>query len=213
MVPVPTPSDGEDGTDVPARYDRRRATVVAFDDPRWEPPEAIVIDTNVVAEMMLPDEPEEATCDALLQRLADARTLVVFNRLLELELWEVIFNRALRRALPREDRLGRFDPSSRQTAIEALDRATHLWEELLDDLVWDCVELDEVADAVPDLMRAYGLQSYDAVHAATLLTSGVTDMVTRDAGFAVLMPEDATLHTTRRRLTRTRARRRDVCGG
>jgi len=87
------------------KFDRRRATVVAFDDPRWDPPEAVVIDTNVIAEM----------------------------------------------------------------------------------------------------------QSYDAVHAATLLRSGVTDMVTRDAGFAVLLPEDATLHTTRRRLSRTRARRRDAC--
>jgi predicted nucleic acid-binding protein len=99
LVPVPTPFDGEDGIDMPVNFDRRRATVVAFD------------------------------------------------ALLELELW-----------------------------------------------------------------RAHGLQSYDAVHAATLLTSGVTDMVTRDAGFAVLMPEDATLHTTRRRLSRTRARRRDACG-
>lgn len=98
--------------------------------------------------------------------------------------------------------------------MAALTRAERDWHELLGTLDWHCVELHEVADAVPDLMRAYGLQSYDAVHAATLLTSGVTDMVTRDAGFAVLMPEDATLHTTRRRLTRTRARRRrGACGG
>jgi predicted nucleic acid-binding protein len=107
---------------MPARYDRRRATVVAFDVSGWEPPEAVVLDSQ-------------------------------------------------------------------------------------------CVEVDEVADAVPDLMRAYGLQSYDAVHAATLLASGVTDMVTRDAGFAVLLPGDATLHTTRRRLSRTRARRRDAGDG
>jgi predicted nucleic acid-binding protein len=143
-----------------------------------------------------------------MERLADAGTLVVFSRLLELELWEVVFNQALRRALPRgERRLGRFERAARRAAIDAIDRATHLWHEWLDHLNWDCVELHEVADAVPDLMRAYGLQSYDAVHAATLLASGVTDMVTRDAGFAVLMPEDATLHTTRRRLSRTRARR------
>lgn len=211
---MPTPSDGEDGIDVPARFDRRRATVVAFDDPGWQPPAAVVIDTNIVAEMMLPDEGEHECCDAVLRRLAEAGTLVVFSRLLELELWEVVFNQALRRALPRGDRrLGRFDRSSRRTAIEALDRAGGLWGELLDDLTWDCVELHEVADTVPDLMRSYGLQSYDAVHAATLLASGVTDLVSRDAGFAVLLPEDATLHTTRRRLGRTRARRRDACGG
>jgi hypothetical protein len=52
-----------------------------------------------------------------------------------------------------------------------------------------------MADAVPDLMCTYGLQSYDAM---------------RDAGSAV---SDATLHTTRPRLPRTRARRRAVgCG-
>jgi predicted nucleic acid-binding protein len=136
---------------MPRRFDRRRATVVAFDAVDSEPPDAVVIDTNVVAEMMPPDEVEYASCDA------------VFRQLVETETWER-------------------------------------------------VEVEEVADAVPDLMRSYGLQSYDAVHAATLLASGVTDMVTRDAGFAVLLPEDATLHTTRRRLSRTRARRRDACG-
>ncbi len=199
---------------MPVRYDRRRATVVAFDDPRWEPPGAIVIDTNVVAETMLPDETEYASCDAALNRLIEAKTVVVFNRLLELELWEVVYEHALRRVVPgRDRRLRRFDKDVRSSAALALARAQALWNELLDDLTWQRVEIEEVADAVPDLMGAYGLQSYDAVHAATLLTSGVTDMVTRDAGFAVLLPEDATLHTTRRRLVRTRARRRDPCGG
>jgi predicted nucleic acid-binding protein len=199
---------------VPIKFDRRRATVVAFDAPDWEPPEATVIDTNVIAETMLPDEAEYASCKAVLSRLAEAGTAVVFNRLLELELWEVVYEHALRRAVPgRDRRLRRFDKEVRNGPALALARAHVLWNELLDDLTWERVEIREVADAVPDLMRAYGLQSYDAVHAATLLASGVTDMVTRDAGFAVLMPEDVTLHTTRRRLSRTRARRRDACGG
>ena len=199
---------------MPARFDRRRATVVAFDTPDWNPPDVVVIDTNVVAEMMLPDEVESASCDTVLRRLVEAETVVVFNRLLELELWEVVYEHALRRTVPgRDRRLRRFDRHVKQGPAAALDEAKLLWNELLDDLTWERVEVKEVADAVPDLMRAYGLQSYDAVHAATLLTSGVTDMVTRDAGFAVLLPEDATLHTTRRRLVRTRARRRDACGG
>jgi len=173
-----------------------------------------VIDTNVVVEIMLSNEPEHSACDAVLRQLGDSGSMVVFNRLLELELWEVIFNQALRDAMPgRDRRLRRFERAQRRSAVAALERAKQLWVELLDDLTWDCVEVEEVADAVPDLMRAYGLQSYDAVHAATLFASGITDMVTRDAGFAVLMPEDATLHTTRRRLARTRARRRDACGG
>lgn len=198
---------------MPVKYDRRRATVVAFDVPEWEPPDAAVIDTNVVAEMLLPDEAEHVSCDAVLHRLVEAKTVVVFSRLLELELWEVVYEHALRRAVPgRDRRLRRFDRDVRSRPAIALARAQTTWNELLDDLTWERVEIEEVADAVPDLMRAYGLQSYDAVHAATLLRSGVTDMVTRDAGFAVLMPEDATLHTTRRRLGRTRARRRSACG-
>jgi predicted nucleic acid-binding protein len=199
---------------MPAKYDRRRATVVAFDAPAWEPPDAVVVDTNVVAEALLRREPEHDVCDELFRRLVRARTVVVFNRLLEAELWEVVFNHALRMHTGRHDtRHSRYRRDARHAASVILDRAIYEWTELLDRLTWDCVELNEVADAVPDLMRAYGLQSYDAVHAATLLTSGVTDMVTRDAGFAVLMPEDATLHTTRRRLSRTRARRRAACGG
>jgi predicted nucleic acid-binding protein len=198
---------------MPARFDRRRATVVAFDVTPWEPPEAVVLDTNVVAEALLEREAEHVACDAVLRRLVEAETVVVFNRLLELELWEVIYEHALRRAVPgRDRRLRRFDREVRSGPATALERAQALWNELLDDLTWQRVEIREVADAVPDLMRSYGLQSYDAVHAATLLASGVTDMVTRDAGFAVLMPEDATLHTTRRRLSRTRARRRHSCG-
>ncbi len=187
--------------------------MVAFDAPSWEPPEAVVLDTSVVAETLLQDEPEHPVCDALMSCLATAKVTVVFNRLLELELWEVVFNHALKRELPhRDQRHRRFQRASRKGAMAAVTRAECDWQDLLETLDWQCVELHEVADAVPDLMRAYGLQSYDAVHAATLLTSGVTDMVTRDAGFAVLMPEDATLHTTRRRLSRTRPRRRDVCG-
>jgi predicted nucleic acid-binding protein len=189
---------------MPSRFDRRRATVVAFDGVGWEPPDAVVLDTNVIAEMLLPDEPEHLSCDAVMRRFAAEGTTVIFSGLLVLELWEIVFNQALRHIPRRERRHRRFDRDSRQDAKAALTRAERYWNELLGTLDWRCVEVHDVADAVPDLMRNYGLQSYDAVHAATLLASGVTDLVSRDAGFAVLLPEDATLHTTRRRLGRTR---------
>jgi predicted nucleic acid-binding protein len=191
---------------MPSRYDRRRATVRAFDTPSWKLPAAVVLDTNVVAEALLKDEPEHSACHSLLQRLGAEGTTVVFNGLLELELWEVVFNHALRRSVPRNERRhGRFTVDGRRDAAAALDRALRRWGEILGFLDWQRVELREVADAVPDLMRNYGLQSYDAVHAATLLASGVHDLVTRDAGFAVLLPEDATIHTTTPRLASTRA--------
>ena len=176
---------------MPARFDRRRSTIVAIDAPTWEPPSAVVLDTNVVAEAFLTDEPEHLACDELFRRLASHRTTVVFNRLLELEMWEVVFNQALRNVPHRERRHRRFERESRRDAVTAMNRAERYWTELLGTLDWRCVEVEDVADAVPDLMRNYGLQSYDAVHAATLLASGVTDLVSRDAGFAVLLPEDA----------------------
>jgi hypothetical protein len=52
--------------------------VVAFDAPDWQPPKAVVLDTNVVAEALLPNEQEHHPCLALLERLADRGTALVF---------------------------------------------------------------------------------------------------------------------------------------
>jgi predicted nucleic acid-binding protein len=184
--------------------------VLAFDAPDWQPPDAVVIDTNVVAEALLPNEPEHRPCLALLERLADRGTTVVFNRLLEIELWEAVFNLALRERHPRKNlRHVRYDNRVRPRAARLLRQAHKAWEEdLVDPLGWTRIEVHEVAERVPILMQEYGLQSYDAVHAATLLMNNLTDLVTRDGGFAVLPPAIATLHTTQARLAGTRARRR-----
>ncbi len=51
---------------------------------------------------------------------------------------------------------------------------------------WSYVELSEVSDRAPELMRADGFRCYDAVHAASLTVAGLGDMVTRDHGFAAM---------------------------
>lgn len=184
--------------------------VVAFDDPEWEPPEAVVLDTNVVADALLPKEPEHHPCLAVLERLVDSGTTVVFSRLLEIELWEVVFNLALRERHPRKQiRYVRYDNRIRPRAARLLGQAQKAWQDdLRSPLAWSRIEMHEVAEDVPKLMQDYGLQSYDAVHAATLLASEITDFITRDGGFAVLPPAAATLHTTQARLAGTRGRRR-----
>jgi predicted nucleic acid-binding protein len=183
--------------------------VLAFDAPGWEPPEAVVLDTNVVAEALLSKEPEHSPCLVVLELLADSGTTVVFSRLLEIELWEAAFNLALRERHPRKNlRHVRYDGRVRPRAARLLGQVHKAWESMLGSLSWSRVELHEVASGVPKLMQQYGLQSYDAVHAATLLDSGITDFVTRDGGFAALPPTIATLHTTQVRLASTRARRR-----
>ena len=184
--------------------------VFAFDAPGWEPPRAVALDTNVVAEALLAKQPEHDACLAVLERLGTEGSTVVLSRHLEIELWEVLFNLALRERHPRKDlRRVRYDNRVRPRAARLLGQAQQAWEERLrGSLSWTRIEIHEIAEEVPALIQQYGLQSYDAVHAATLLNSGITDFVTRDGGFAVLPSAIATLHTTQARLTNTRARRR-----
>jgi predicted nucleic acid-binding protein len=159
-------------------------------------------------EALLQDEPEHLECAQLVERLIADRTAVIYNRFLELELWESIFNVGLRARHRRKQlRHVRFDASARGEAIELLEAAKQRWEDLLALADWGSIGLDEVAPMVPDLMGNYGFQSYDAVHVGTLLVSGANDLITRDNGFAALLPEDATIHTTQARLAATRNRR------
>jgi predicted nucleic acid-binding protein len=117
---------------MPTRYDRRRATVVAFDAPSWDPPAAVVVDTNVAAEALLRRESEHASCDEAFHRMSTAGTLVVFNRLLEVELSEVIFNHAVRSHTARSDiRHTRFLPTVRRAAATIFDEAMRDWQSLL----------------------------------------------------------------------------------
>ena len=57
---------------------------------------------------------------------------------------------------------------------------------VLEALSWARIELDEVADGVPDTMRQFGLSSNDAVHAATTEYTGAEAIVTTDSDFGVL---------------------------
>jgi predicted nucleic acid-binding protein len=184
--------------------------VFAFDAPGWEPPTAVVLDTSVVVGALIAKQPDHEACLAVLKCFADSATTVVFSRHLEIELWEVVFNLALRERHPRKDlRRVRYDNRVRPRAARLLGQARQAWEhDLRDSLSWTRIEIHEIAEEVPGLIQQYGLQSYDAVHAATLLDSGITDFVTRDGGFAALPPAVATLHTTQARVANTRARRR-----
>jgi len=183
--------------------------VFAFDRDNWVPPEAVVLDTNVVADALLPNEPEHASCLALMEQLAVIETVVVFNRMLEIELGEVLFNLALReKHKAHRLRHVRFDDRVRPRAARLLDDGLSAWEQMKATLSWSYVELQEVDRRVPELMKACGFQSYDAVHAATLMESGLTDFITKDAGFAKLSPTDAVLHTTQARVKNTRQRRK-----
>ncbi len=49
---------------------------------------------------------------------------------------------------------------------------------------WLRVEVDEVSASVASDMQAWGLRSYDAIHARTALFVGVDALITSDSDFA-----------------------------
>ena len=66
------------------------------------------------------------------------------------------------------------------------------------------VEVHEIIGAVPALMADHGLSSYDAVHAASAIESGVGAIVTLDVGFASVPERALCLYVDASRVTRCR---------
>lgn len=181
--------------------------VLSFQAPDWSPPEALLLDTSVVVEALLPSEPGHVACVAFLRRLAASGCLVVFNRLLQVELHETLFNVALKERHGKRWASARYDGRVRRRAGRLLEAGAGAWSELLDSLSWSSIDLSEVVDDVPERMRGYGFRSYDAVHAASLGAAGLSDMATLDHGFAALPQARLTLHTTDARAVTMRRRR------
>lgn len=132
---------------------------------------------------------------------------MVFNRLLEVELHETLFNVALKERHGKRWANARYDGRVRRRAGRLLEAGASAWSELLDSLAWSPIDLSEVVEDVPGLMRRYGFRSYDAVHAASLGVVGLNDMAMLDHGFAALPQARLTLHTTDARAVTMRRRR------
>lgn len=174
--------------------------IISFEPEGWTPPEALLLDTTVVVEALLPSQPHHAACIAFFERVGTSGSTLIFNRLLETELCEVLFNIALKEQHGKRWKTARYDGRARRRAGRLLDAGLAAWEELLDTVSWLQLELNEVSAEVPGLMRAHGLRSYDAVHAASLFFADVADIATLDHGFAMLPQGRATIHTTSARV-------------
>lgn len=174
--------------------------IKSFEASDWVPPEAVLLDTTVVVEALLPAEKNHAACVAFFQSAVEAECTLVFNRLLETELCDVLFNLAGQEQHGNKWRKARYDGRVRRRASRLLKDGLRAWGELLDSVPWSRIELSEASSLAPDLMGKYGLRSYDAIHAASLFIAEVADVATLDHGFTMLPEAEATIHTTQPRV-------------
>lgn len=116
--------------------------------------------------------------------MAVSRTTIFYNRLLEAELAEALYQIALKERHPRDWKRYRHDGRARRRANGLLRRVGGAWDDLVAAFNHGIYDVGEVAHRMPDLMTRYGLASYDAIHIATAIESGVGVIVTLDASFA-----------------------------
>lgn len=170
-------------------------------------PAEALLDTSFVVEALLPRQPGHTAAQEYITRLLSAGTTIYYNRLLEMELAETAFKIALK------ERFGgrhwarmRHDGRARRRAGRLMENARSAWDDVLGYFPYACIELHEVTSEVAELMRRYGLSSYDAVHAASALYAGAP-IVSRDAGFAALPASQLAIFTDASRVTVCRQRR------
>lgn len=182
--------------------------VDSLEAPTLVSPDPVFLDTSFVVDALIDTQPHHGACSAFLEGLAESGSTIYFNRLLEMELAETAFRLALKERFGRKKwQRARLDGRARIRASRLLAEVQEAWDRTLAAFSFVRIELHEVVDSVPALMRAYGLQSYDAVHAASALYAGVGTMVTLDAHFAVLPAADITIITSSGRVPVFRQRR------
>jgi len=182
--------------------------VVNFEDQGVDPPAEVVLDTCFVVAALNQAEPMHAAAVGYLTRLIDAQSLLVFNRLLEVELAEVAFKLAVKERHGNKNWLSkRGDGRVRRRAGRLTKDLLSSWRDIVSLNPSLCVELEEVSDDVPTALQKWGLASYDAVHALTAIYAGSPQLITVDAGFGWVPEKQLSLFVDSSRVAACRRRR------
>lgn len=157
-------------------------------DLRVDPPALIVVDTSAVAVALLEDQPAHAEYTSFLLRAIAGGTTVAYCELLDLELAQLCSKRA--RAMHSGDR-SRFVADGRRLIADVFAR----WRQLLSQTPSIRMPLglsenptipgSPVRDTAFGLIERFGVDSYDATHAATAILLGAP-LVCADRGFAFI---------------------------
>ncbi len=158
--------------------------VYSFDSADVAVPGVVVLDTSFVVNALDADEKHHPAAQQWLSRASAEGALLVFNRLLELELLDVAYKLPLKRQFGGRWRTRRHDGRSLRRSRRLAAETMGAWADLLDAFDHLVVEVHEVAGRVEAYMSAHALASYDAVHAATAELYGADAVVTADTDFA-----------------------------
>jgi predicted nucleic acid-binding protein len=171
------------------------------------PPLALVLETSFVVDALITSQTRHVECRMFLNSIAAAESRVVFNHLLTPELWEAAYKIALKERHPKKRAADvRHDRRTLRRAKARREEIENAWREVLTQLDWVAIELSEVHGWLPQMM-AYGLTSFDAVHAATSAYTGVRRLVTLDYHFSFVPQRLLELYVPSNRLRPCRERR------
>jgi predicted nucleic acid-binding protein len=186
----------------------RTRGVFSFEDATVPLPERIILDTSFVFEALVEGQRLHDACQDYLVRLARNETALIFSAFLEIELQEASFRYALiDRHGAKAWRSMRNDGRARPRAGRFMQSVSDAWQEVLRYVPHRVVPISDVRGQVAALMSSYGLGSYDAIHAATALHSGVNRLLAIDAGFGNVPANRLTLYVDGSRVAGCRKRR------
>lgn len=173
------------------------------------PPEIVVLDTSAIAVALLEDQPTHGEYTAFLLRAVSAGTTLAYCELVDLELAQVCSKRA--REQSGGDR-AKFVPRGRALIADVFER----WRSVLSQTPSLRLPLglsddpsvlgSPVRDAAFRLIERYGLDSYDATHAATAIILGAP-LVCADIGFAYAPEQLLPIITDSQKVDECRRRR------
>lgn len=185
--------------------------VYSFEGRLLAPPE-LVLDTSFVVDALVATQPRHAVCRAFLDAIRDSGSVVYFNTLLVVELWEAAYAIKLRGRHGGQWRRRRRDRRSLRPAKALRDALDDAWRTALAGLSTVAVDVGEVVEAVPDFM-SYGIGSSDAVHVATAAYLDVLPFVTLDYHFSLVPDSQLVLYVPQGRVGACRKRRQGLTPG
>jgi predicted nucleic acid-binding protein len=143
------------------------------------PPPELVLDTSLVADALIETSDRHAECDRVLRLLREGGvTTFYLSSLLAAELLQVAHREPLRVFTNKMRPIRRYDRRVLPRVARFAEGVMKSFDDLLDSLDHVVVPMETVLPLVPGIM-AHGLESYDAVHAATAAYVGATVVVSR----------------------------------